>query len=479
MNYRIIAYTLGWVLNFEALFMAVPAFTALYYSEGAGIGFVFSLLICLFFGVILTLKKPAKKAIYSRDGLVIVSLSWIVLSLFGALPFYVTGVIPSFIDAVFESAAGFTTTGASILSEVESLPRCILMWRSFTHWIGGMGVLVFIMAFVPLSGGQNMYIMKAESPGPSVSKFVPKIKATALLLYSMYFILTLAEFVFLLCGGMSVFESLNTALSTAGTGGFGFRNNSFESFSPYIQWVVTVFMFLFGVNFSIYFLILSKRIKEAMKSTELRVYILLVVAVTALITVNVSDMFATLEDAVRNVAFTVVSLVTTTGFATVDFNKWPELSRSIIVILLFTGACAGSTCGGIKLSRIILMFKSMSKELRLLVHPKQVHQIKIDGRVVSHETVRSVNVFLVCYMLIMMISFILISFDNHDLITNFTAVSATLNNVGPGLGLVGPTSNYGFFSGFSKLVLIFDMIAGRLELFPMLALFSPYTWKDK
>ncbi len=479
MNYRIIAYILGWVLNFEALFMAVPAFTALYYSEGAGIGFVFSLLICLFFGVILTLKKPAKKAIYSRDGLVIVSLSWIVLSLFGALPFYVTGVIPSFIDAVFESAAGFTTTGASILSEVESLPRCILMWRSFTHWIGGMGVLVFIMAFVPLSGGQNMYIMKAESPGPSVSKFVPKIKATALLLYSMYFILTLAEFVFLLCGGMSVFESLNTALSTAGTGGFGFRNNSFESFSPYIQWVVTVFMFLFGVNFSIYFLILSKRIKEAMKSTELRVYILLVVAVTALITVNVSDMFATLEDAVRNVAFTVVSLVTTTGFATVDFNKWPELSRSIIVILLFTGACAGSTCGGIKLSRIILLFKSMSKELRLLVHPKQVHQIKIDGRVVSHETVRSVNVFLVCYMLIMMISFILISFDNHDLITNFTAVSATLNNVGPGLGLVGPTSNYGFFSGFSKLVLIFDMIAGRLELFPMLALFSPYTWKDK
>ncbi len=238
-------------------------------------------------------------------------------------------------------------------------------------------------------------------------------------------------------------------------------------------------MFLFGVNFSIYFLILSKRIKEAMKSTELRVYILLVVAATALITVNVSDMFATLGDAVRNVAFTVVSLVTTTGFATVDFNKWPELSRSIIVILLFTGACAGSTCGGIKLSRIIMLFKSMSKELRLLVHPKQVHQIKIDGRVVSHETVRSVNVFLVCYMLIMMISFILISFDNHDLITNFTAVSATLNNVGPGLGLVGPTSNYGFFSGFSKLVLIFDMIAGRLELFPMLALFSPYTWKDK
>jgi len=479
MNYRIIAYILGWILNFEALFMAVPAFTALYYSEGAGIGFVFSLLICLFFGVILTLKKPAKKALYSRDGLVIVSLSWIVLSLFGALPFYVTGVIPSFIDAVFESAAGFTTTGASILSEVESLPRCILMWRSFTHWIGGMGVLVFIMAFVPLSGGQNMYIMKAESPGPSVSKLVPKVKTTALLLYSMYFILTLAEFVFLLCGGMSVFESLNTALSTAGTGGFGFRNNSFESFSPYIQWVVTVFMFLFGVNFSIYFLILSKRIKEAMKSTELRVYILLVVAVTALITVNVSDMFATLGDAVRNVAFTVVSLVTTTGFATVDFNKWPELSRSIIVILLFTGACAGSTCGGIKLSRIIMLFKSMSKELRLLVHPKQVHQIKIDGRVVSHETVRSVNVFLVCYMLIMMISFILISFDNHDLITNFTAVSATLNNVGPGLGLVGPTSNYGFFSGFSKLVLIFDMIAGRLELFPMLALFSPYTWKDK
>lgn len=476
-NYRMISYVLGWILNFEAVFMLVPAATALIYKEKSGLGFVCAIFLCLFFGIILTLKKPKSKSLYSREGLVIVSLSWILLSLFGCLPFFITGAIPDFIDALFETVSGFTTTGATILSEVESLPKCILMWRSFTHWIGGMGVLVFIMAFLPLSGGQNMHIMKAESPGPSVSKLVPRVRTTALLLYSMYFVFTFAEFVFLLAGGMSIFDSLNTAFATAGTGGFGIKNDSLASYSPYLQNVVTVFMFLFGVNFSVYFLLISRRFKDALKNTELIVYILMILFCTLVITANVADMFPSFKDALHNVVFTVISIITTTGFATVDFNGWPELSRTLIVMLLFTGACAGSTCGGFKISRIVILFKSISKELRLLIHPKQVRQIKIDGHVVSHETVRSTNVYLVCYILILFISIMLVSFDNHDLITTFTSVATAVNNVGPGLELAGPASNFGFFSVRSKLILIFDMLAGRLELFPVLALFSPITWK--
>lgn len=476
MNFGMIKNILGWILIFEGIFMTVPFITGIVYGEAALWSFLISTLVCLAFGGLLILRKPKNKVLYSREGYVIVSLSWIVLSLFGAIPIYISGAAPSFVDALFETVSGFTTTGASIMSDVEILPKAVLMWRSFTHWVGGMGVLVFIMAFVPLSGGQNMHIMKAESPGPSVSKLVPRVKTTALILYSIYFVLTLMEFVLLLCGGMTAFEALNIAFATAGTGGFGFRNDSLGGFSSFIQIVVTVFMFLFSINFNSYYLILRGKLKDAFNS-EVRVFILIVAAAVAIITVNVRDMFPSAADAVKHVSFTVASIISTTGFSTADFNLWPELSRTLLVLLMFIGACAGSTGGGIKVSRIIILFKSMAKELEVMIHPKQIKKINMDSHRIEHEVVRSVNVYMVCYVLIFVISLIAVSFDNHDLITSFTAVAATLNNIGPGLELVGPTQNFGFLSAPTKIVLIFDMLAGRLELFPMLLLFSPATWK--
>lgn len=339
-----------------------------------------------------------------------------------------------------------------------------------------MGVLVFIMAFVPLSGGQNMHIMKAESPGPSVSKLVPRVKTTAMILYSIYFVLTFAEFIILLIGGMNVFDALNTAFSTAGTGGFGFRNDSFASFSPALQIVVTIFMLIFSINFSSYYLLITGKLKEAFNS-ELKVFALIVISAITVITLNIRHLFPNVGDALRNASFTVASVISTTGFSTADFDLWPELSRTIIVLIMFIGACAGSTGGGIKVSRIIILFKSMAKELSVMIHPKQVRKITIDSHAIDHETVRSVNVYMVCYIMVFVISMGVMSFDNYDLITNFTAVAATLNNVGPGLELVGPTQNFGFMSSPAKIILIFDMLAGRLELFPMLLLFTPATWK--
>lgn len=476
MNYKMISYVLGWLLIFEGMFLAVPGITALVYGESALWSYLLTLSICLFIGGLLVLKKPKKNQLYAREGFVIVSLSWIVLSAFGALPFFLSGEIPDYINALFESVSGFTTTGASILSDVEAISHASLMWRSFSHWVGGMGVLVFIMAFLPLSGGQNMHIMKAESPGPSVSKLVPRVKTTAMLLYSIYLVLTLIEFIMLLFGGMTVFEALNTAFATGGTGGFGFYNTSMGSFSPYIQIVITVFMLLFSVNFNCYFLLMTRKIKEAF-NLELRVFLLIFAIATALITLNIYSMFSSVNEALRHSAFTVASIMSTTGFSTVDFNLWPELSRTILVILTMIGACAGSTCGGIKISRVIILFKGMAKELQTIIQPHQVKKIKMDSHTIDHETVRSVNVFMVAYMMIFIISLIMVSFDNHDLITSFTAVAATINNVGPGLELVGPTSNFGFFSPQTKIILIFDMLAGRLELFPMLLLFTPATWK--
>ncbi|MGN0678498.1 MAG: TrkH family potassium uptake protein [Oscillospiraceae bacterium] len=478
MNYRMITYTLGWILIFEAGFMLVPLITAAVYAEGeAAICFGISMMLCILIGGLLAfVKKPVHKRLYSREGFVIVALSWIVMSLFGALPLWISREIPSFVDALFETVSGFTTTGASILTDVEALSKSMLMWRSFTHWVGGMGVLVFIMAFLPLSGGQNMHIMKAESPGPSVSKLVPKVKTTALILYSIYFVLTALEFVLLLFGGMTTFEALNTAFATAGTGGFGIYNSSIGGFSPYIQIVVTVFMLLFSVNFNSYFLIILRKFKDAF-NTEVIVFFSVVAVAVGVISLNVFPLYNSLGESVRHSAFAVASIISTTGFSTEDFNLWPELSRTILVLIMFIGACAGSTGGGIKVSRIIILIKSMAKELLGMVHPNQVKKVTIGGRPVEHEVVRSVNVYMVAYMMLYVVSVILISFDNHDLITNFTAVCATVNNIGPGLELVGPTANYSFFSGLSKVVLIFDMLAGRLELFPMLILLTPATWK--
>lgn len=476
MNSRMIRNILGWLLIFECGFMTVPIITALVYKEAQIWYFLIAMLLCGVIGALCVLKKPKNPTLYAREGLVIVSLSWIILSIFGALPFFLSGCIPNFVDALFETVSGFTTTGASILSDVESLPKCMLMWRSFTHWVGGMGVLVFIMAFVPLSGGQNMHIMKAESPGPSVSKLVPRVKTTALILYSIYLALTMLQFILLLCGKMSPFEALTTTFGTAGTGGFGVRGDSLAGYSPYLQWVVTAFMLLFSINFSCYYLLLLRRFKDAF-NTELRRFILVVGIAILVITLNVRGTFNTLGEALRHVAFTVASLISTTGFATVDFNLWPELSRTLLVLIMFVGACAGSTGGGLKVSRLMILFRGACNEIGNLIHPHRVKRITIDRRPIEPEIVRATNVYMIWYILIFTVSVIIVSFDDHDLITNFTAVTATINNIGPGLGSVGPTGNFGFFSIPSKLALIFDMLAGRLELLPMLALFAPSTWR--
>ena len=476
MNYRMIKYTLGWLLMFEAGFFIVPILTALVYKEPELWDFMLAAGICLAVAGLMFIGKPKNTVLYAREGFVIVALCWIFLSIFGALPFMFSGVTESYIDALFETVSGFTTTGASIFPNVELLPRSILMWRSFTHWVGGMGVLVFIMAFLPLSGGRNMHIMKAESPGPSVSKLVPRVRTTALLLYGIYFVLTLLEFVILLCGGLGAFDALNTSFATAGTGGFGTHADSMNGFSPFLQVVVGVFMLLFSLNFSSYFLVLKGRFKEFF-TCEIRTFLVIVAAAVTVITLNIRGMFSTAGEATRHAFFTVSSIISTTGFATVDFDLWPQLSRAVLVLLMFIGACAGSTGGGIKVSRIVIYFKTAVRELRTAIHPKQVKKITMDGKPVEQAVVRSSLVFLVCFVLIFVCSVLIVSVDNYDLTTNFTAVAATINNIGPGLNAVGPTCNFAFFSPLSKLVLIFDMLAGRLELLPMLLLFTPTTWK--
>ena len=467
---------LGWILIFEAGFMLVPLLTALIYTEDIFLSYLISMGVCLIIGFLLIWKKPSNRTLYSRDGFVIVSLSWILLSIFGALPLFISREIPSYVDALFETVSGFTTTGASILSEVESLSHASLMWRSFTHWVGGMGVLVFIMAFVPLSGGNNMHIMKAESPGPSVSKLVPRVKTTAMILYLIYIALTVIEFIFLICGGMNLFDALNTSFATAGTGGFAFRNDGFASFSSYTQIVVTVFMVLFSINFASFYLILLGKFKEAL-TTEVKVFLGVFVTAITIITLNTHGLFNTVGEAIKHVSFTVASLISSTGFSTVDFDLWPTLSKVCLIFVMFIGACAGSTGGGMKVSRILIFFKSVAKELYLMIHPRQVKKVMIDKHPVEHEVVRATNVYMVCYVILFSASLLLVSIEGYDLVTNFTSVLTTVNNMGPGFELVGPTKNFGFFNPWSKLVLIFDMLAGRLELFPMLVLFFPETWK--
>lgn len=476
MNYSMIRYTLGWLLLFEAGFMVLPLIVAAAYWESAFFAWIIAIAISLSIGLLLSRFKPKNTDIFAREGFVIVSLSWILLSIFGALPFIFTGSTSSFVDALFETVSGFTTTGASIFATVEDLPKSILVWRSFTHWIGGMGVLVFIMAFLPLCGGHNMHIMRAESPGPSVSKLVPRVKNTAIILYAIYFALTVLQFICCMIADMPFFEALNTAFATAGTGGFGFKNDSFASFSATQQIIVTVFMLIFSINFNSYYLLIKTKFKDAINS-EVRVFVLIVATAILIITLNIKDGFATVGEALRHAAFTVASLISTTGFSTVDFNLWPELSRTVLMLIMFVGACAGSTGGGIKVSRIVILFKGAARELRMLLHPRQVKKITLDKRPVEHEVVRSVNAYIACYIIIFAVSFILLSFENRDLVTTFSAINATLNNIGPGLGDAGPMSNYSSFTDFSKLVMIFNMLAGRLELFPMLILFSPSTWK--
>ena len=479
MNYSIIRYLLGTVLKFESLFLLLPVLVGIFYGERSAWSFLIVAFICLTVGILLSFRKPKSDVFYALEGFVSVSLSWVVLSFFGALPFWISREIPSFTDAMFEAVSGFTTTGASILSDVEALSRCCVFWRSFTHWIGGMGVLVFVLAVFPMRGGQTMFLMKAESPGPSVEKLVPRVRTTATILYAVYTIMTFVEIILLYVTGMSLFDSVTLSLGTAGTGGFGVLNDSVASYAPHMQVIITVFMILFGVNFNLYYLLLRKKPGAVFRSEELRTYLGVIVASSLLIAWNIRKIFPNPLEALRHAFFQVASIITTTGYSTVDFDLWPQFSTMILVILMFLGACAGSTGGGMKVSRIIILIKNMMKEIFLLNHPHGVRKVKLDGRSVEKETLRSIHIFVVSYALIYVVSMLLISLDNFDFTTNFTAVAATINNIGPGLSRVGPAANFGIFSVFSKYVLIFDMLAGRLELLPMVVLFAPMTWKRR
>ncbi|MDO4555571.1 MAG: TrkH family potassium uptake protein [Lachnospiraceae bacterium] len=480
MNFSIIRYIMGWIIQVEGVFLMLPVIVACIYKEENGIYFLICAVAAVVLGALMTVKKPVKKSFYAREGYITVALGWIVLSLIGALPFWISGEIPHFIDALFEIISGFTTTGASILSDVEALSKCMLFWRSFSHWIGGMGVLVFVLAILPMTGGESLHFMKAESPGPSVSKLVPKLRQTAMMLYSIYTGLTLLEMVLLLIGKMPLFDVLCLSFGTAGTGGFGILNSSIADYTIYQQVVITIFMVLFGINFAFYFLILMRKVKDAFHIQEIRWYLGLYASVALLITINITwtsggSVWINLKDA----AFQAASVMTTTGYSTVNFDLWPSFSKTLLVLLMFIGACAGSTGGGIKVSRILIYLKTIKKELASLVHPRSVKILKMDGKKIEHGVLRSANVFLCTYILVFILSLILITLDENDLVTNFTAVTAALNNIGPGLSKVGPAENFGMFSDFSKLVLSFDMLAGRLELFPILLLCMPSTWKRK
>lgn len=474
-----VLYILGHILKFESAFLTLPALVGLLYREPEGFPFLLVAVLCLLLGLFLTRKRPVSSTLYTREGFVTVALSWIIMSIFGAIPFVLSGDIPSYVDALFETISGFTTTGASILTEVESLSRAGLFWRSFTHWIGGMGVFVFIMAILPLMGGSTMNLMKAESPGPSVSKLVPHVKDTAKILYGIYIAITLSEIVLLCAFGMPLFDALTTGFGTTGTGGFGIKNDSIAGYSPALQIIVTVFMILSGVNYTFYFCLLSRRIKDAFRIEEVRWYFFIILASAGVIAYNTSRMYPTVSETLRHAFFQVGSIITTTGYATTDFNLWPPLSQTILVILMFIGACAGSTGGGMKVSRLVIFFKSLRKELSLIIHPREIRKIRMDGHVIEHATLRSANVFLVIYFVTLLSSTLLISVDEFDFTTNFTAVVSALNNIGPGLNLVGPTQNFSIFSVFSKFVLMFDMLAGRLELFPLMILLMPSTWRKK
>lgn len=479
MNYSIVLYILGCVLKFESAFLVLPALVGLIYREHASVSYLAVAVLCLILGVLLTHKKPRSTNLYTREGFVAVALSWIIMSIFGAIPFVLTGDIPFYVDALFETISGFTTTGSSILTDVENISKASLFWRSFSHWIGGMGVFVFIMAILPMMGGSTMNLMKAESPGPSVSKLVPHVKDTAKILYGIYIAITICEATILRALGMPLFDSLTTTFGTVGTGGFGIRNDSIAGYSPAIQITITVFMILSGINYTAYFYILTGKIKELFKIEEVRWYLAIIFGSVAVITWNVRSLYPTFSETLRHAFFQVGSIITTTGYATTDFDLWPALSKTLLVTLMFIGACAGSTSGGIKVSRILILLKTIRKELSLIIHPRQVKKIRMDGHPVDHETLRSANVFLVVYFVLLLTSMLLISVDEFDFSTNFTSVVTVLNNIGPGLNLVGPTQNFSIFSPFSKFVLMFDMLAGRLELFPMMILLMPSTWKRK
>ena len=478
MNYGMIIYILGYIMKVESAFMLIPMIISAYYDESSVVAFIITTIILLVIGIACTLKKPKNKVIYAKEGFIIVALAWILMSIFGALPFYLSKTIPSFVDCFFEVVSGFTTTGATILKDIEILPKGILFWRSFTHWIGGMGVLVFVLAIAPLAGGRSIHIMRAEVPGPTMGKLVPKLKHTAIILYGIYIVLTVVLIVLLVLGGMPLFDSFIHAFGTAGTGGFSNKNISVGFYnSAYFEWVITVFMILFGINFNIYYFLLIKNFRKVIKNEELICYLGVVLISIALITLNIAPLYENISESFRHSSFQVASIITTTGYATVDFNYWPEFSKVILILLMFFGASAGSTGGGLKIARIILLFKSGAREIKRMIHPRNVSSIKLDGKIIDNETINGVNTYFTIYMMIIFLSIVILSLDNFSFATNATAVISCMGNVGPGIDVVGPMGNYSGFSAFSKIVLSLNMLIGRLEIYPMLVLMYPSAWK--
>ena len=481
MNFKIMGRFIAQILTIEGVFMIPAALLCLIYKEPMALsGFLIAMAaIAITALVLFGLCRKAPRALDAKEGMVCVGISWIILSLYGSLPFYISREIPRYIDAFFEIVSGFTTTGSSILPDVEALSNGLLYWRSFSHWLGGMGVLVFLLAIAP--GGKDtgftMHLLRAESPGPSVGKLVPRMRKTALILYLIYISLTIANIIFLIAGKMSLFEAVCTAFGTAGTGGFGIKNDSIAGYSPYIQNVTTVFMLLFGVNFSCYYLLLLRQFKNVFKDDELRAYVIIVVTAIVLITVNIRGLYKTLEETIRHAAFTVSTIITTTGFATTDFDLWPAFSKGIVMFLMVVGACAGSTGGGLKIARLLILLKSLRRNITKVLNPRKIRMVRNNGEVMNEAIIENTNAYLAAYVLIIITSYILISLDNFSIGTNLTAVLACFNNIGPGLEAVGPTCNYSQFSDFSKLILSIDMLAGRLEIFPILVLFSRSTWK--
>lgn len=477
MNKKMVLYFIGWILRIEAICMILPLITAIIYKEPQVDDFAITALICGAVGVIISIKKPSDHAFYTREGFVSVGLGWIVLSMTGAIPFVMDGCIPNYVDALFEVVSGFTTTGATILTDVEVMPKSMLMWRSFTHWLGGMGILMFILALLPVAGQNNMHIVRAESPGPTAGKFVAKARDSASILYGIYIAITIAEAILLMLGRMPVFDAIVLTFGTVGTGGFGVLNDSCGSYTVYQQTVITIFMLLCGTNFNLYFLVLTKKFKEAFSIEEVKAFFIIVFASSILITINVLKQFDNVVEAFRHSLFQVASIITTTGYSTVDFDLWPTFSKTILVVLMFVGACAGSTGGGIKVSRILICMKTVGKEFTTMIHPRNVKVLKFEGKVIDHDVLRSVNTYIMTYAALFAGSLIIVSLDNFDFQSTFTAIAATINNIGPGIGAVGPMANYSEFSALSKIVMSFDMLAGRLELFPILLLFSVRTWK--
>lgn len=477
MNYGVIIYILGWMLKCEAGFLLCPFIVGIVYGERQAWSYLIVAAVSLAVGILMSLKKPAKGGLYLKEGFFVTALGWILMSIFGAVPFVICGDIPHFMDALFEAVSGFTTTGASILGDVEALSKASIFWRSFMHLLGGMGVFLFLSALLPMLGGNSANLMKAESTGPSVDKLVPRIRDTARILYTIYLTLGGIEIIILLILGLNWFESLTLTFGTIGTGGFGIVNDSIASYSPMVQWVIAIFMMLSGVNYNLYFFILVKKFRAAFGMEEVRLYFAAIVISVSIITINLGKMYASLGETIRHAFFQVSSLITSTGYSTVDFDRWPEFSKSILILVMLMGACAGSTGGGIKMSRILILFKGVKKQIQMLIHPRAVIKIKMDGNSVDHETVRATNSYITVFFLVLAISILLVAMDGFDFTTNFSAVLATLNNMGPGFNLVGPTCNFGFFSDFAKLILVFDMLAGRLELFPMILIIIPRSWR--